>query len=69
MEDGVEKNTVMTGNLGINTRKAFMLLSDADPATFWITHPDSFITENTAAGSEGKGFWFLQASFPTGLSG
>ena len=69
MEDGVERNTVMTGNLGVNTRKALMLLSDADPATFWITHPDSFITENTAAGSEGKGFWFLQASFPTGLSG
>ena len=69
MEDGVEKGTVMSGNLGLNTRKAKMLPSDADPATFWITHPESFITNNTAGGSEGKGFWFLQASLPTGLSG
>lgn len=69
MEDGVEKGTVMTRNLGLSTRKGFMIPSDADPATFWITHPDSFITDNVAAGSAGKGFWFLQASLPTGLSG
>ena len=69
MEDGVENGTIMTGNLGLNTRKGFVIPSDADPATFWITHPDSHITGNTAGGSEGKGFWFLQASLPTGLSG
>jgi hypothetical protein len=69
MEDGVESGTEMTGNLGLNTRKAFMIPSDADPATFWVTHPDSLITRNTAGGSEGKGFWFLQASLPTKLSG
>ena len=69
MEDGVENGTVMTHNLGLNTRKALMIPSDSDPATFWITHPDSYITENTAGGSEGKGFWFLQASLPTGEAG
>ena len=53
----------------VNTRKGSMIPSDEDPATFWITHPDSFITGNTAGGSEGKGFWFLQAALPTGEAG
>ena len=45
-----------------------MIPSDRDPSTFWITHPNATITNNVAGGSEGKGFWFLQASKPTGLS-
>ena len=69
MEDGVERGTVMSNNLGLNTRKGSMIPSDSDPATFWITHPGAYITRNTAGGSEGKGFWFLQASLPTGESG
>ena len=69
MEDGVERGTLMKNNLGLNTRKGSMIPSDSDPATFWITHPDSYITKNTAGGSEGKGFWFLQAALPTGDSG
>ena len=69
MEDGVENGTIITGNLGLNTRKGSMIPSDSDPATFWITHPDSYVTQNTAGGSEGKGFWFLQASLPTGEAG
>merc|ERR1712123_266498 len=60
MEDGVENGTIMTGNLGLNTRRGSMIPSDSDPATFWITHPDSYITRNTAGGSEGKGI--LQSS-------
>ena len=71
LEDGVEKDTVLRGNLGLGTRKTSSSLvpSDMDPATFWITHPTALVTGNTAAGSEGKGFWFLQASLPTGESG
>ena len=71
LEDGVEKDAVLRGNLGLGTRKTASSLvpSDQDPATFWITHPTALLTGNTAAGSEGKGFWFLQASLPTGESG
>ena len=71
LEDGVEKDTVLRGNLGLGTRRtsSSTIPSDRDPATFWVTHPSALVTENTAAGSEGKGFWFLQARLPTGASG
>ena len=71
LEDGVERNTVLQGNLGLGTRRtdASTIPSDNDPATFWITHPTALIAGNVAAGSEGKGFWFLQANLPTGAAG
>ena len=69
MKDGVEKGTALTKNLGLSTQKGFKITVDADPATIWIKNPDSLITDNAAAGSVGKGFWFLQASLPTGRSG
>ena len=71
LEDGVEKDTVLRGNLGLGTRRtsSSTIPSDRDPATFWVTHPSALVTGNTAAGSEGKGFWFLQARLPTGASG
>ena len=71
LEDGVEKDTVLQGNLGLGTRRTSSsgIPSDRDPATFWVTHPRALVRGNTAAGSEGKGFWFLQASLPTGGAG
>ena len=71
LEDGVEKDTVLQGNLGLGTRrtKSSGIPSDRDPATFWVTHPTALVKDNTAAGSEGKGFWFLQARLPTGVAG
>ena len=71
LEDGVEKDTVLRGNLGLGTRrtKSSTIPSDKDPATFWITHPAALVIGNRAAGSEGKGFWFLQARLPVGESG
>jgi len=71
LEDGVEKDTVLRGNLGLGTRRtrSSTIPSDKDPATFWVTHPTALVTGNHAAGSEGKGFWFLQARLPTGAAG
>jgi len=68
MEDGVERDSVIMGNLGANTRKGFMIPSDSDPSTFWITHPLVTLNGNVAGGSEGKGFWFLYPYEPTGLT-
>ena len=71
LEDGVEKDTVLRGNLGLGTRRtrSSTIPSDKDPATFWVTHPTALVSGNHAAGSEGKGFWFLQARLPTGAAG
>jgi len=69
LKDGVEKNAVLTGNLGINTRKGYILPSDDNPSTFFITHPATTTEGNTAAGSQGMGFLFLQAELPAGYSG
>ncbi|WP_119067820.1 G8 domain-containing protein [Rubrobacter indicoceani] len=72
LEDGAETDNVLEGNLGFVTRKPpeseRLLLSDARPATFWITNPDNTLRGNVAAGSEGFGFWFALPENPTGLS-
>lgn len=72
LEDGVETQNVLEGNLGLVTRAAeegqALLPSDMTPATFWITHPDNIFRGNVAAGSEGQGFWFALPKHPTGLS-
>ena len=67
----MEKDVILRGNLGLGTRRTSSsgIPSDNDPATFWVTHPRALVSGNTAAGSEGKGFWFLQAALPTGESG
>jgi hypothetical protein len=57
-QDGIEQNNVISGNLGALTRKSFSLLqTDTTPATFWVTNPNNYFISNTAAGSEGYGFW------------
>ena len=35
--------------------------SDRMPSTFWVTSPLSILTENSAAGSEGMGIWYIFA--------
>ena len=32
------------------------------PATFWVTSPLNILTENSAAGSEGMGIWYIFAA-------
>lgn len=57
-QDGIEENNAIFGNLGALTRKSFSLLqTDTTPATFWVTNPNNFLVGNTAAGSEGYGYW------------
>lgn len=69
VEDGNETGNVITGNLGLVTRRpdaAFALLESdrpvsrnaSGPATFWITHPNNIVQNNRAGGSDGSGFWF-----------
>lgn len=76
-EDGVEVNNVMTGNLGLVTRRPTaaeaILPSDIDnernmsgPATFWISHPVNQVTNNHAAGSDGSGIWLAPHQNPNG---
>jgi cell surface hyaluronidase len=72
MEDGIETNNVIVGNLVLLARAAkpseAILDSDLQPADFWITNPSNTVTENVAAGSEGNGFWYDLSPHPTGPS-
>ncbi|GAQ89759.1 hypothetical protein KFL_005590010 [Klebsormidium nitens] len=69
IEDGIEQNNAIFGNLGALTRKSFSLLqTDTTPATFWVTNPNNFLVGNTAAGSEGYGYWYNPEDHPTGPS-
>jgi len=71
-EDGAETDNLVSGNLGLVTRRPAegerLLPSDASPATFWITNPDNTVRGNVAAGSEATGFWLAYPEHPTGLS-
>jgi hypothetical protein len=69
IEDGIETKNRLIGNLGLVTRASgALLMSDATPATFWITNPDNVFVGNAAAGSERYGFWFDLALHPGGAS-
>eukprot|EP00879_Flechtneria_rotunda_P011345 GHRR01011850.1.p1 GENE.GHRR01011850.1~~GHRR01011850.1.p1 ORF type:complete len:1721 (+),score=430.30 GHRR01011850.1:1256-6418(+) len=70
LEDGIETGNWFEGNLGILTQVSNgMLITDNNPATFWITHPDNILIGNTAAGSlEGFGFWYHLQDYPDGMS-
>ena len=73
-EDGSEYGNVLMNNLGMNTHAADSLEaapigSDfTAPSTFWVTNPDNHLIGNTAAGSEGTGFWVLSQEHVEGLS-
>eukprot|EP00735_Rhodelphis_limneticus_P009645 TRINITY_DN2840_c1_g2::TRINITY_DN2840_c1_g2_i1::g.6132::m.6132 TRINITY_DN2840_c1_g2::TRINITY_DN2840_c1_g2_i1::g.6132 ORF type:complete len:2077 (-),score=567.85,sp/Q86WI1/PKHL1_HUMAN/31.35/0.0,sp/Q86WI1/PKHL1_HUMAN/29.80/3e-30,G8/PF10162.4/8.7e-26,Beta_helix/PF13229.1/3.9,Beta_helix/PF13229.1/2.6,Beta_helix/PF13229.1/0.35,DUF1049/PF06305.6/0.19 TRINITY_DN2840_c1_g2_i1:1087-7215(-) len=69
VEDGIETSNKFIHNLGMKTRASMSLLnSDQTPATFWITHPNNYYYNNTAAGSEAFGFWYELFEHPTGPS-
>ncbi|CAG2235555.1 TEME2 [Mytilus edulis] len=68
LEDGGEKRTVLNGNLGLGQEKGTLIKADKSPSTFWITNPLSNVTNNVAAGGEGRGYWFTYPRIPTGPS-
>ena len=75
LEDGIEQGNRFNRVLGMNVRKPevenALLSSDTQfpgPTVFWITNPDNTFTYNSAAGSEGSGFWYALAEHPTGPS-
>lgn len=70
LEDGAETDNVITGNLGLGTKKVEngLLPTDSSPATFWITNPDNIVRNNVAAGSDAFGFWYALPEHPTGPS-
>lgn len=61
LEDGGEKNNTFHHNLGLLTQFGTTIPSDRMPATFWVTSPLNFLTENSAAGSQGMGIWYIFA--------
>jgi len=70
LEDGIETDNVIKGNLGFGTLavKDGLLPTDERPATFWITNPDNVVKRNVAAGSDSIGFWYALPEHPTGHS-
>jgi cell migration-inducing and hyaluronan-binding protein len=68
LEDGIETNNTITGNLGLLSRPGSVIPSDHSPSTFWVTHPDNTVEENVAAGSASHGFWYAVGDHPTGPS-
>ena len=70
VEDGGEKNNTFHHNLGLLTQRMTPSISDRNgtipsdrlPATFWITSPLTVMTQNSAAGSDGMGIWYIFAS-------
>lgn len=68
LEDGVEQDNQFIHNLGAYTRAGATIETDEKPATFWITNPQNSYTDNSAAGSEGFGYWFFVLDAPTGMS-
>jgi len=71
LEDGGEKRTVFEGNLGLTTRNGYLVPSDSEPSTFWLTSPLVTMIGNHAAGSAGNkgiGIWYLFPDKPVGES-
>lgn len=56
IENAIETENVIDGNLVIGTHASFSLLnSDMTPSSFWITHPNNAVKNNHAAGSDRYG--------------
>jgi hypothetical protein len=69
IEDGIETNNIIDGNLVIKTNRSWSLLNtDTASASFWITNPNNTIINNRAAGSDRYGFWFDLKQFTSGAS-
>jgi len=59
IEDAVETNNFVKGNLIMNTQRSWSLLNtDQTPACFWITNPNNIFINNHAAGSDRYGYWY-----------
>lgn len=71
LEDGIEENNVLYGNLGLsvyNSADGKPTPSDRNASVYWITNPNNTIRSNTAAGAEDTGFWLGFPEHPVGLS-
>eukprot|EP00878_Enallax_costatus_P024164 GHUV01025763.1.p1 GENE.GHUV01025763.1~~GHUV01025763.1.p1 ORF type:complete len:516 (+),score=80.92 GHUV01025763.1:1100-2647(+) len=70
LEDGVEYGNIFEGNCGFLTQVSNgMLITDNNPATFWMTNPNNTLIGNHAGGSlEGFGFWYHLDDNPGGAS-
>lgn len=69
IEDGIESQNRIEGNLGLCTQQSWSLLNtDQAPATFWVTNPNNFIRFNHAAGGTNYGYWYANDPHPSGPS-
>jgi cell surface hyaluronidase len=71
LEDGIEENNTLAGNLGLSVHNATdgkPTPSDRDASVFWISNPKNIIRNNVAGGSEHTGFWLGFPEHPIGLS-
>ena len=69
IEDGVETNNVVEGNLALITIPSQALLAtDTTPAGFWIVSGANYVVNNHAVGSRRYGIWFRPERSTTGTS-
>lgn len=69
MEDGVETNNVLRGNLAVFVRTSSSLLNeDVTPAAFWVTNPYNIVENNAVAGGTHFGYWYRMLETPDGPS-
>uniref|UniRef100_A0A0G4ICS1 PA14 domain-containing protein n=1 Tax=Chromera velia CCMP2878 TaxID=1169474 RepID=A0A0G4ICS1_9ALVE len=69
VEDAIETNNVIEGNLVVFTiRNPVLLSGDMKPASFWTPTPTNIWRHNVAAGSVSWGYWFELVGSPTGPS-
>ncbi|RUS91903.1 hypothetical protein EGW08_000305, partial [Elysia chlorotica] len=80
LEDSSERWNTIHRNLVIGTQYGTLLMSDMRPAdcenpdrcdllaSYWITRPENFLTDNVAAGGDGSGFVFVFSDVPLGDS-
>ncbi|KAL4484526.1 hypothetical protein ABPG74_019703 [Tetrahymena malaccensis] len=69
LEDGIETNNIIEQNLILGTIQVWsMLQSDITPASYWITNPLNYVSNNRAAGGDFYGFWYEIKEHPDGPS-
>jgi len=69
LEDGVEVNNVLRGNLAVFVRTSSSLLNeDVTPAAFWVTNPYNTVENNAVAGGTHFGYWYRMLETPDGPS-
>lgn len=75
-EDAVERRNVIDGNLTLRVRnplpgqhlKLHEIFENGGSSGYWIANPDNTVTGNTAADSQGFGFWLAFPNQSFGLS-